>query len=93
MTYRMQKYCYSIPKIKWQTSIMDDEGIARVITFSSNTFIEYFIHKNKDNEYRCYYGSGRYKEFTSSDEAKEWVEQVHYPAQVEKYFEIYGVIA
>lgn len=76
---------YTIPKIKWKTT-----STARVIKFTEGTFIEYFIHSEVDGMYRCYYGNGRFRDFKTEKEAKEWVSEVHYPAQVEKYLEVYS---
>lgn len=76
---------YTIPKIKWETT-----STARVIKFTEGTFIEYFIHSEVDGMYRCYYGNGRFRDFKTEKEAKEWVSEVHYPAQVEKYLEVYS---
>ena len=76
---------YTIPKIKWKTT-----STVRVIKFTEGTFIEYFIHSEVDGMYRCYYGNGRFRDFKTEKEAKEWVSEVHYPAQVEKYLEVYS---
>lgn len=76
---------YTIPKIKWETT-----STVRVIKFTEGTFIEYFIHSEVDGMYRCYYGNGRFRDFKTEKEAKEWVSEVHYPAQVEKYLEVYS---
>ena len=76
---------YTIPKIKWKTT-----STVRVIKFTEGTLIEYFIHSEVDGMYRCYYGNGRFRDFKTEKEAKEWVSEVHYPAQVEKYLEVYS---
>lgn len=81
---------YTIPKIKWKTALLPQEGVSRVIKFTEGTFIEYFIHSEVDGMYRCYYGNGRYRDFKTEKEAKEWVAEVHYPAQVEKYLKVYN---
>lgn len=68
---------FKIPKLMWKP---EDEN-----KFSTdNTFIEYVITKVED-KFLCFYGNGRYKEFNELNEAKDWVEQTHYPAQVAKY--------
>lgn len=68
---------YQIPKLMWKP---EDEN-----KFSTdNTFIEYVITKVED-KFLCFYGNGRYKEFNDLNEAKEWVQYIHYPAQVSKY--------
>lgn len=70
-----------IPKIKWKRI---DDGVY----VSTNTFIEYAIIKT-DGFYHCNYAGGKFKEFKTKDEAKEWVQSTHYPAQIKKYFKVY----
>lgn len=77
---------YKIPKLNWHSRIEQTLEFARKVWFTTNTFNDYYIQKEKEFFY-CYYGNGRYKEFTSLDDAMDWVEQVHYPSQVEKYLE------
>lgn len=74
------KSLYSIPPIKWGL----DNSTGRV--FTTNTFQSYDIQRDR-NHYVCFYKQGAYKEFNSLNEAQEWVEQIHYPAQVAKYLE------
>lgn len=78
---------YKIPTIEykeWQNPL--SKGIETI-----NTFISYTVHEVKDG-YVCYYGNnGRNKEFRTIEDVKDWIENVHYPAQVEKYLEVcYG---
>lgn len=73
---------YRIPKIKWQVT---NHGQIRTAD-TVNTFVDYSI-KLIDNEIYCFYGNGRHKLFKSIEEAREWVETIHYPAQVNKYLE------
>lgn len=73
---------YKIPKIKWQ--VINHGQVVSAET--TNTFVEYSI-KPINNEYYCFYGNGKHKIFKCVNEAKEWVEQVHYPAQIEKYLD------
>ncbi|SPX85359.1 hypothetical protein [Moraxella ovis] len=79
---------FEIPTIKWsaQNETCFD-GHARETHISKNTFCEYAIQVEKHSFY-CYYGNGRFKQFISLGDAKEWVETVHYPSQVQKYFKI-----
>ena len=81
---------YTIPKIKWTTALLPQNGVGGVIEFTEGTFIDYYLHSEVDGMYRCYYGNGRFNEFKTEKEAKEWVSEVHYPAQVEKYLEVYS---
>ena len=69
---------YKIPKINWLKN-----GLSLV---STNAFISYSIQKI-DKTYLCYYGNGRAKEFKSVTDAMDWVQDTHYPAQVDKLFE------
>ena len=77
---------YSIPKIVWKTSYLLQGNLTRKVETTENTFISYYIHFEVDDMYRCYYGNGRFRDFNTLEEAKEWVSEVHYPAQVAKYF-------
>lgn len=79
---------YSIPEIKWNTILLNQDEEVRVARVTENTFIEYVIHSEVDGMNCCYYGNGRFKYFKTEDEAKEWVSEVHYPAQVQKYFNL-----
>ncbi|AKG07812.1 hypothetical protein AAX06_06185 [Moraxella bovoculi] len=79
---------YTIPEIKWKTALLHQDGIVREVKFTEDTFIEYFIHAEIDGMHRCYYGNGRFRDFKTEEEAKEWVSEVHYPAQVEKYLNL-----
>lgn len=79
---------FKIPVIQWvaqKEQCFDD--CSRQTHISQNTFVEYAIQSEKELFY-CYYGNGRFKEFFSLDEAKHWVETVHYPRQVQKYFDM-----
>lgn len=49
---------------------------------SANTFYQYTIYQNG----LCNYALGKFKQCQSVDDAMDWVENVHYPAQVDKYF-------
>lgn len=69
---------FEIPSIVWGKV---DDGIYT----SKNTFVEYTIIKT-DGFYYCNYSGGKFKEFKYLKDAKDWVETVHYPAQVKKYF-------
>lgn len=73
-------YLYRIPPIQWDK----DKHSGRY--FSTNTFQSYDIHLDR-GRYVCFYKQGAYKEFNSLNEAKDWAEQIHYPAQVAKYLE------
>lgn len=79
---------YSIPKVKWKTVLLNQGEEVRVVKFTENTFIEYAIYSEVDGMNSCYYGNGRFREFRTEDEAKEWVSEVHYPAQIEKYLQL-----
>lgn len=85
----MQEKLYKIPIIQYEEwSNPMSKGIE-----TTNTFIAYTIHETEDG-YSCYYGrSGRSKEFNSLQDCKDWIENVHYPAQVEKYFDVNTVMA
>lgn len=54
-------------------------------TYSKNTFNSYVMQYLEDCIW-CFYDKGKYKEFSNIEDAKEWVSEVHYPAQIEKYF-------
>lgn len=73
------KMLFKIPTIEWEHSQNSCQ--------STNTFNQYTIQILPDI-CLCYYGNGRYKEFKNLHDAKEWVEQTHYPAQVAKYFKL-----
>lgn len=77
---------FKIPVIQWveQHEVCFD-GHRRQTYLSQNTFIEYAI-QSENGLFYCYYGNGRFREFASLIQAKEWVETVHYPDQVKKYF-------
>ncbi|WP_411350537.1 hypothetical protein [Moraxella lincolnii] len=71
-----------IPKIVWEYSTTYECDVA------VNTIIPYTIRDIK-GEIHCYYGNvGRYKLFTHIEDAKEWVEQIHYPQKLANYFEV-----
>lgn len=67
---------FEIPAIKWEK-----DGLKKI---STNTFITYTIRPNGV----CNYGEGKFKECQSVDDAMDWVETTHYPAQVKKYFRV-----
>lgn len=73
---------YVIPKLQWQER--NTEHVTMVE--SKNTFIEYSI-KYIDCYWYCFYGNGRHKVFKTLPDAKQWVEDTHYPAQVEKFLD------
>lgn len=78
---------FKIPVIQWvvqKERCFDD--CSRQTHISKNTFVEYAIQVEAGLFY-CYYG-GRFKEFNSLENAKKWVQEIHYPAQVAKYFEV-----
>lgn len=77
---------YKIPKLKWSDRLEQALDTYRKVWFTTNTFNDYYIQKEDDLFY-CYYGNGRFREFKSLDEAKDWVENTHYPDQVNKYLE------
>lgn len=77
---------FKIPKLIWKDRIEQVLDNYRKVWFTTNTFNDYYI-QHESGTYYCYYGNGRYNEYSSLEEAKEWVEQVHYPAQVSKYLE------
>lgn len=77
---------FKIPKIEWEATVTE-HGITR--HRSLNTFVYYTIQEFNDFIF-VYYKDGSYKEFKSIDEAKEWVEAIHYPAQVRKFFVVLG---
>ncbi|WP_432481644.1 hypothetical protein [Moraxella sp. ZY200743] len=78
---------FQIPEILWVTQKEKGfDGHCRVTHISKNAFIEYAIQVEAGLFY-CYYG-GRFKEFNSLENAKKWVQEVHYPAQVAKYFKV-----
>lgn len=46
---------------------------------------------NEMNSFEILKRNGRSKEFRTIEDVKDWIENVHYPAQVEKYLEVcYG---
>lgn len=65
---------FTIPSIQW-------EGNKTV-----NTFITYTII-NMNDVHICNYADGKFKEFTTIADLKDWVENVHYPAQIAKFME------
>ncbi|STY99847.1 Uncharacterised protein [Moraxella lacunata] len=67
---------FEIPQIIWEK-----DGNEYV---SKNTFFEYVIRPNG----LCKYDEGKFKECRSVDDAMDWVETVHYPDQVKKYFRV-----
>lgn len=75
---------FKIPKLEWNT-IYDGttDKVLKTVT-CTNSFIDYTI-QHQDNNFYCFYGNGRYKEFKDLQDAKEWVEFTHYPAQVNKF--------
>lgn len=79
---------YSIPEIKWGVILLNQDEEVIVVRVTENTFIEYAIYLGVGDTNRCYYGNGRFRDFKTEDEAKEWVSEVHYPAQVAKYFKL-----
>lgn len=77
---------FEIPPLIWVVqSELCFNGHRRQTYLSQNTFIEYAI-QSENGLFYCYYGNGRFREFASLMQAKEWVETVHYPDQVKKYF-------
>lgn len=79
---------FEIPQIRWEESLeMGFDGCFRPTHISKNTYFEYAIQKEHGLFY-CYYGNGRFREFDCLDKAKEWVETVHYPNQIKKYFRV-----
>ena len=79
---------YSIPEIKWKTILLNQDEKVIEARVTENTFIEYAIYLGVGDMNRCYYGNGRFRDFKTEGEAKEWVSEVHYPAQVQKYFNL-----
>lgn len=69
---------FEIPQIIWEK-----DGNEYV---SKNTFFEYVIRPNG----LCKYDEGKFKECRSVDDAMDWVETVHYPDQVKKYFGVFS---
>lgn len=67
---------FEIPAIKWQK-----DGLKKI---STNAFITYTIFENG----LCNYGEGKFKQCQSVEDAMDWVENTHYPAQVKKYFRV-----
>lgn len=57
---------------------------------ATTAFGIYNIKQRPDGYYNCYYGDGKFREFKSVGSAKEWVETIHYPAQIDKFFEVIG---
>lgn len=70
---------FKIPQILFKK--IDDEK-----TQSVNTIIDYTIHQAYGKTV-CYYGNGRHREFSSIDDAKDWIINTHYPAKVAQYFD------
>lgn len=77
---------FKIPKLIWKDRIEQVLDNYRKVWFTTNTFNDYYI-QHENGIYYCYYGNGRFNEYYSLEEAKEWVEQIHYPAQVAKFLE------
>lgn len=67
---------FEIPPILWAKK--DGKRI------SQSTFITYTISENG----LCNYGEGKFKQCQSVEDAMDWVENTHYPAQVKKYFRV-----
>lgn len=70
----MNKPMFTIPPIQW-------DGNKTVNTFNTYRII------NKDNVHICNYAEGKFKEFVTIADLKDWVENVHYPAQIAKFME------
>lgn len=88
---------YQAPQIDWQEpksdSVLDCNGInpvyhPDVICFFANPLNSYFIRKNPETTspkpFVMAYGGRVFKEFATIEEAKEWVEQIHYPSALIK---------
>lgn len=84
---------YQAPKIEWQEPknnevIYDNNYQNNVICFWHNPINSYFIRKNPDEKspkpFVVAYGGRELKEMASAADAKEWVEQIHYPSALRK---------
>ena len=84
---------YQAPKIEWQEPknnevIYDNNYQNNVICFWHNPINSYFIRKNPDEKspkpFVVAYGGRELKEMASVADAKEWVEQTHYPSALRK---------
>ena len=88
---------YQVPRIEWQEpksdSVLDCNGKhpvyhPDVICFWHNPINSYFIRKNPDEKspkpFVVAYGGRELKEMASVADAKEWVEQTHYPSALIK---------
>ena len=84
---------YQAPKIEWQEPknnevIYDNNYQNNVICFWHNPINSYFIRKNPDEKspkpFVVAYGGRELKEMASVADAKEWVEQIHYPSALRK---------
>ena len=84
---------YQAPKIEWQEPknnevIYDNNYQNNVICFWHNPVNSYFIRKNPDEKspkpFVVAYGGRELKEMASVADAKEWVEQTHYPSALRK---------
>lgn len=88
---------YQAPQIEWQEpksdSVLDCNDIQPiyhpdVVCFFANPLNSYFIRKNPDEKspkpFVVAYGGRELKEMASVADAKEWVEQTHYPSALIK---------
>ena len=84
---------YQAPQIEWQEPknnevIYDNNYQNDVICFWHNPINSYFIRKNPDEKspkpFIVAYGGRELKEIASVADAKEWVEQTHYPSALAK---------
>ena len=84
---------YQAPQIEWQEPknnevIYDNNYQNDVICFWHNPINSYFIRKNPDEKspkpFIVAYGGRELKEMASVADAKEWVEQTHYPSALAK---------
>ena len=78
----MDDKLYRIPSIVWQPSPVNPKQSL----ISTNTIIKYTI-QNRNGYYYVFYGNGRAKEFTTLEDAQDWVQTIHYKAKISKYLE------
>lgn len=79
---------FKIPTVLWKERYSKSQNNVLLSKSweTTNTFIPYTAHYIEES-FRCYYGEGRYKEFTTLEQLQDWVQNTHYPAQIAKYME------
>lgn len=84
---------YQAPQVIW-TDVNNDvlvdwsEYHPSARSYFNNKLNSYIIRDNPDNNpnkpYVVSYGGREFKEFKTIDEAKQWVEEVHFPSVIVK---------